>query len=78
MDMKTRKRMLKKVRGKEVFMAVAYSRGQPVLPPRLQHGAPSGRFPALHCSQGGANMAPYKPYHQQNPPRHHRDSGMPR
>ncbi|XP_017593126.1 PREDICTED: putative bifunctional UDP-N-acetylglucosamine transferase and deubiquitinase ALG13 isoform X8 [Corvus brachyrhynchos] len=77
MDMKTRKRMLKKVRGKEVFMAVAYSRGQPVLPPRLQHSAPSARFPALHCSQGGANMALYKPYHQQNPPRHHRDSGMP-
>ncbi|KAM4768024.1 UDP-N-acetylglucosamine transferase subunit ALG13-like isoform 1-T1 [Cyanocitta cristata] len=77
MDMKTRKRMLKKVRGKEVFMAVAYSRGQPVLPPRLQPSAPSARFPALHCSQGGANMALYKPYHQQNPPRHHRDSGMP-
>ncbi|XP_042635660.1 putative bifunctional UDP-N-acetylglucosamine transferase and deubiquitinase ALG13 [Catharus ustulatus] len=76
MDMKTRKRMLKKVRGKEVFMAVAYSRGQPVLPPRLQHSAPSGRFPAIHCSQGGAAMAPYKPYHQQNPPRHHRDSAM--
>ncbi|XP_054372349.1 putative bifunctional UDP-N-acetylglucosamine transferase and deubiquitinase ALG13 [Molothrus ater] len=78
MDMKTRKRMLKKVRGKEVFMAVAYSRGQPVLPPRLQHSAPSGRFPPIHCSQGAAAMAPYKPYHQQNPPRQHRDSGMPR
>ncbi|NXC97628.1 OTUD4 protein, partial [Certhia familiaris] len=78
MDMKTRKRMLKKVRGKEVFMAVAYSRGQPVLPPRLQHSAPSGRFPPVHCSQGGASMVPYKPYHQQNPPRHHRESGMPR
>ncbi|XP_058670340.1 putative bifunctional UDP-N-acetylglucosamine transferase and deubiquitinase ALG13 [Ammospiza caudacuta] len=77
MDMKTRKRMLKKVRGKEVFMTVAYSRGQPVLPPRLQHSAPSGRFPPIHCSQGAAAMAPYKPYHQQNPPRQHRDSGMP-
>ncbi|KAM7043297.1 UDP-N-acetylglucosamine transferase subunit ALG13-like isoform 5-T5 [Acridotheres tristis] len=77
MDMKTRKRMLKKVRGKEVFMAVAYSRGQPMLPPRLQHSAPSGRFPPIHCSQGGPGMAPYRPYHQQNPPRHHRDSGMP-
>ncbi|XP_066190033.1 UDP-N-acetylglucosamine transferase subunit ALG13-like [Sylvia atricapilla] len=77
MDIKTRKRMLKKVRGKEVFMAVAYSRGQPVLPPRLQHGAPSGRFPPVHCSQGGAAMAPYKPYHQQNPPRHHREPGLP-
>ncbi|KAM9269527.1 UDP-N-acetylglucosamine transferase subunit ALG13-like [Cariama cristata] len=79
MDMKTRKRMLKKVRGKEVFMTVAYSRGQPVLPPRLQHSVPSGRSPPVHCSQGGGNMAPYEPYHPQNPPqRHNRGFGMPR
>ncbi|KFQ05203.1 Putative bifunctional UDP-N-acetylglucosamine transferase and deubiquitinase ALG13, partial [Haliaeetus albicilla] len=59
MDMKTRKRILKKVRGKEVFMTVAYSR--------------------VHCSQGGGNMAPYEPYHPQNPPqRHNRGFGMPR
>ncbi|XP_017669812.1 PREDICTED: putative bifunctional UDP-N-acetylglucosamine transferase and deubiquitinase ALG13 [Lepidothrix coronata] len=76
MGMKTRKRMLKKVRGKEVFMTVAYSRGQPLLPPRLQHSVPSGRSPPVHCSQGAANMAPYKPYHQQNPQRHHRGFGM--
>ncbi|XP_010080120.1 PREDICTED: putative bifunctional UDP-N-acetylglucosamine transferase and deubiquitinase ALG13, partial [Pterocles gutturalis] len=75
MDMKTRKRMLKKVRGKEVFMTVAYSRGQPVLPPRLQHSIPSGRSPPVHCSQGGGNMAPYEPYH---PQRHNRGFGMPR
>uniref|UniRef100_A0A8B9Q2A6 N-acetylglucosaminyldiphosphodolichol N-acetylglucosaminyltransferase n=1 Tax=Apteryx owenii TaxID=8824 RepID=A0A8B9Q2A6_APTOW len=79
MDMKTRKRLLKKVRGKEVFMTVAYSRGQPVLPPRLQHGVPSGRSSPVHCSQGGGNMAPYEPYHPQNPPqRHGRGFGMPR
>ncbi|XP_075291388.1 UDP-N-acetylglucosamine transferase subunit ALG13 [Opisthocomus hoazin] len=79
MDMKTRKRMLKKVRGKEVFMTVAYSRGQPVLPPRLQHSVPSGRSPPVHCSQGGGNMAPYEPCHPQNPPqRHNRGFGMPR
>ncbi|XP_075368999.1 UDP-N-acetylglucosamine transferase subunit ALG13 [Mycteria americana] len=79
MDMKTRKRMLKKVRGKEVFMTVAYSRGQPVLPPRLQHSVPSGRSPPVHCAQGGGNMAPYEPYHPQNPPqRHNRGFGMPR
>ncbi|XP_010156437.1 PREDICTED: putative bifunctional UDP-N-acetylglucosamine transferase and deubiquitinase ALG13, partial [Eurypyga helias] len=78
MDMKTRKRMLKKVRGKEVFMTVAYSRGQPVLPPRLQHSVPSGRS-SVHCSQGDGNMAPYEPYHPQNPPqRHNRGFGMPR
>ncbi|XP_010117690.1 PREDICTED: LOW QUALITY PROTEIN: putative bifunctional UDP-N-acetylglucosamine transferase and deubiquitinase ALG13 [Chlamydotis macqueenii] len=79
MDMKTRKRMLKKVRGKEVFMTVAYSRGQPVLPPRLQHSVPSGRSPQVHCSQGGGNMAPYEPCHPQHPPqRHNRGFGMPR
>ncbi|XP_054025781.1 putative bifunctional UDP-N-acetylglucosamine transferase and deubiquitinase ALG13 [Dryobates pubescens] len=77
MDVKTRKRMLKKIRGKEVFMAVAYSRGQPVLPPRLQHSIPSGRSPVL-LSQGGGNMAPYEPYHPQHPPqRHNRGFGMP-
>ncbi|XP_075576715.1 UDP-N-acetylglucosamine transferase subunit ALG13-like [Pelecanus crispus] len=74
MDMKTRKRMLKKVRGKEVFMTVAYSRGQPVLPPRLQHSVPSGRSPPVHCSQGGGNVAPYEPYH---PQRRNRGFGMP-
>ncbi|KGL73757.1 Putative bifunctional UDP-N-acetylglucosamine transferase and deubiquitinase ALG13, partial [Tinamus guttatus] len=59
MDMKTRKRLLKKVRGKEVFMTVAYSR--------------------VHCVQGGGNVAPYEPYHPQNPPqRHGRGFGMPR
>ncbi|XP_075018805.1 UDP-N-acetylglucosamine transferase subunit ALG13 [Calonectris borealis] len=79
MDMKTRKRILKKVRGKEVFMTVAYSRGQPVLPPRLQHSVPSGRSPPVHCSQGGGNMAPYEPYPPQNPPqRHNRGFGMTR
>uniref|UniRef100_G1N3Q3 Uncharacterized protein n=1 Tax=Meleagris gallopavo TaxID=9103 RepID=G1N3Q3_MELGA len=79
MDVKTRKRLLKKVRGKEVFMTMAYSRGQPVLPPRLQHGVPSGRSPPVQCSQGGGNMAPYGPYHPQNPPqRHNRGFGMPR
>ncbi|XP_074003627.1 UDP-N-acetylglucosamine transferase subunit ALG13-like [Numenius arquata] len=76
MDMKTRKRMLKKVRGKEVFMTVAYSRGQPVLPPRLQHS--SGRSPPVHCSQGGGNMAPYEHYPQNPSQRHNRGFGMPR
>ncbi|KAK2528790.1 hypothetical protein Q9233_007073 [Columba guinea] len=78
MDMKTRKRMLKKVRGKEVFMTVTYTRGQPVLPPRLQHSVPSGRSP-VHCSQGGGNMAPYEHCHPQNPPQsHNRGFGVPR
>ncbi|XP_071899204.1 LOW QUALITY PROTEIN: UDP-N-acetylglucosamine transferase subunit ALG13 [Anas platyrhynchos] len=79
MDMKTRKRLLKKVRGKEVFMTVAYSRGQPILPPRLQHGVPSGRSSPVHCSQGGGNLAPYDLCHPQNSAqRHNRGFGMPR
>ncbi|KYO38294.1 putative bifunctional UDP-N-acetylglucosamine transferase and deubiquitinase ALG13 isoform B [Alligator mississippiensis] len=78
MDMKTRKRLLKKVRGKEVYMAVAYSRGQPVLPPRMQHNVPSGRSSPVHCSQPG-NMAPYEQYRPQtSPQRHGRGYGMPR
>uniref|UniRef100_A0A672U4A1 Uncharacterized protein n=1 Tax=Strigops habroptila TaxID=2489341 RepID=A0A672U4A1_STRHB len=79
MDVKTRKRMSKKIRGKEVFMTVSYSRGQAVLPPRLQHGVPSGHSTPLHCSQGGGNMPPYEPYHPQNAPqRHNRGFGMSR
>lgn len=78
MDMKTRKRMLKKIRGKELFMAVAYSRGQPVLPPRLQNNIPSGRSP-VHLSQGGGNMSLYEPCHPQHAPqRHSHGFGMPR
>ncbi|XP_051486576.1 putative bifunctional UDP-N-acetylglucosamine transferase and deubiquitinase ALG13 [Apus apus] len=79
MDIKTRKRLFKKVRGKDAIMSLAYSRGQPVLPPRMQHSVPLGRSRPVHCSQGGVNMAPYEPYHPQNPPqRHHRGFGMPR
>ncbi|XP_009995541.1 PREDICTED: putative bifunctional UDP-N-acetylglucosamine transferase and deubiquitinase ALG13 [Chaetura pelagica] len=79
MDIKTRKRLFKKVRGKDAIMSLAYSRGQPVLPPRMQHSVPLGRSRPVHCSQGGVNMAPYEPYHPQNAPqRHHRGFGMPR
>uniref|UniRef100_A0A8C3RTW0 ubiquitinyl hydrolase 1 n=1 Tax=Chelydra serpentina TaxID=8475 RepID=A0A8C3RTW0_CHESE len=38
MDMKSRKRLFKKVRGKEVYMTVAYSRGQPNSPQRHGRG----------------------------------------
>ncbi|XP_025033829.1 UDP-N-acetylglucosamine transferase subunit ALG13 isoform X1 [Pelodiscus sinensis] len=79
MDMKSRKRLFKKVRGKEVYMTVAYSRGQPVLPPRLQHNVPSGRSSPINCSQSGGNMASYDHYRPQNSPqRHGRGYGMPR
>ncbi|KAM9537957.1 UDP-N-acetylglucosamine transferase subunit ALG13-like isoform 2-T2 [Guaruba guarouba] len=79
MDVKTWKKLPKKIRGKEVFMTVSYSRGQAVLPPRLQHSVPSGHSAPLHCSQGGGNMSPYDPYHPQNTPqRHNRGFGMSR
>nr|XP_032622889.1 putative bifunctional UDP-N-acetylglucosamine transferase and deubiquitinase ALG13 [Chelonoidis abingdonii] len=79
MDMKSRKRLFKKVRGKEVYMTVAYSRGQPVLPPRLQHSVPSGRSSPINCSQNCGNMASYDHYRPQNSPqRHGRGYGMPR
>ncbi|XP_034637376.1 putative bifunctional UDP-N-acetylglucosamine transferase and deubiquitinase ALG13 [Trachemys scripta elegans] len=79
MDMKSRKRLFKKVRGKEVYMTVAYSRGQPVLPPRLQHNVPSGRSSPINCSQSCGNMASYDHYRPQNSPqRHGRGYGMPR
>ncbi|KAM9126902.1 UDP-N-acetylglucosamine transferase subunit ALG13-like [Pangshura tecta] len=79
MDMKSRKRLFKKVRGKEVYMTVAYSRGQPVLPPRLQHNVPSGRSSPINCSQNCGNTASYDHYRPQNSPqRHGRGYGMPR
>ncbi|CAM2119967.1 unnamed protein product [Caretta caretta] len=79
MDMKSRKRLFKKVRGKEVYMTMAYSRGQPVLPPRLQHNVPSGRSSPINCSQSCGNMASYDHYRPQNSPqRHGRGYGMPR
>ncbi|KAJ6657417.1 hypothetical protein lerEdw1_002476 [Lerista edwardsae] len=65
MDIKSRKKLFKKVRGKEVYMTVAYSRGQPILPPRLQHSIPAGRAPPIHCSQTGGHLGPYEHYHSQ-------------
>ncbi|KAL7979960.1 hypothetical protein Chor_004429, partial [Crotalus horridus] len=59
MDIKTRKKLFKKVHGKEVYMTVAYSRGHPILPPRLQHSSPM-----VHCSPNG-HINPYDHYHFQ-------------
>ncbi|KAM6426969.1 UDP-N-acetylglucosamine transferase subunit ALG13-like isoform 1-T1 [Liasis olivaceus] len=77
MDIKSRKKLFKKVRGKEVYMTVAYSRGHPVLPPRLQHSITSDRSPSVHCSQNG-HINPYEHYHFQNSQRTGRGYGMPR
>uniref|UniRef100_A0A8C6IT48 Uncharacterized protein n=1 Tax=Melopsittacus undulatus TaxID=13146 RepID=A0A8C6IT48_MELUD len=71
----TGKKLPKKIRGKEVFMTVSYSRGQAALPPRLQHDVSSRHSTPLHCSQGGGNMPPYEHYHPQNTP-HRRNHGF--
>ncbi|XP_044538783.1 putative bifunctional UDP-N-acetylglucosamine transferase and deubiquitinase ALG13 [Gracilinanus agilis] len=85
LDVKGRKRMLKKVRGKEVFMTVAYSRGEPMLPPRLQHSLHTSRSSSVHCTppNAGAMMAydhlrPQPPPLPPPPPRHSRGFGIPR
>ncbi|MGH0186114.1 UNVERIFIED_CONTAM: hypothetical protein FKN15_027258 [Acipenser sinensis] len=59
-DVRRRRRFYKKARGKE--MAVAHSRGQSGLPPRLQHNIPSGRSSPIHNPPGSTNMAPYEQY----------------
>ncbi|XP_067903082.1 putative bifunctional UDP-N-acetylglucosamine transferase and deubiquitinase ALG13 [Heterodontus francisci] len=67
LDPKSRRRFIKKIRGKQVFMAFAYGRGQSVLPPRLQHNLPSGRSSPLPSPQSG-NFAPYDQYRVPPPP----------
>ncbi|XP_072482680.1 UDP-N-acetylglucosamine transferase subunit ALG13-like isoform X3 [Notamacropus eugenii] len=49
LDMKGQKKMLKKVHGKEVFMTVACSRGETMLPPRLQHSFHNARASPIQC-----------------------------
>ncbi|XP_066570724.1 putative bifunctional UDP-N-acetylglucosamine transferase and deubiquitinase ALG13 [Amia ocellicauda] len=66
-EMRGRRRFYKKARGKEMFMAVAYSRGQPGLPPRLQHSLPSGRSPPLHNPPGPPGPPGLAAYDQYRP-----------
>ncbi|KAG2464022.1 OTUD4 protein, partial [Polypterus senegalus] len=56
-EIRGRKRFYKKARGKEMFMAVAYTRGQSGLPPRLQHSIPSARFSQIHSPSGNSTLA---------------------
>ncbi|XP_055981791.1 putative bifunctional UDP-N-acetylglucosamine transferase and deubiquitinase ALG13 [Sorex fumeus] len=66
MDMKQRKKMFKKVRGKEVYMAMAYSRGDPFIPPRLQHNMHYGHSPPVHYSSAAAgSVIPNEHFHPQ-------------
>ncbi|XP_025789554.1 LOW QUALITY PROTEIN: putative bifunctional UDP-N-acetylglucosamine transferase and deubiquitinase ALG13 [Puma concolor] len=79
MDMKQRKKMFKKVRGKEVYVTMAYGRGDAFLPPRLQHSMHYGHDPSVHYAQTAANVLSNEHFHPQHPPqRQGRGYGMPR
>lgn len=66
MDMKQRKKMFKKLRGKEVYMPMAYSRGDPLLPPRFQHSVHYGHDPAMHYSQTAGDIMASEHFHPQH------------
>lgn len=79
MDMKQRKKMFKKVRGKEVFMTMAYSRGDALLPPRLQHSMHYGHDPPMHYPQTAGSIMSNEHFHpQHSSQRQGRGYGMPR
>lgn len=79
MDMKQQKKMFRKVRGKEMYMSMAYSRGDPFPPPRLQHSMHYGHDSPMHYSQTAGNfMANEHFYPQHSSQRQGRGYGMPR
>ncbi|XP_025227782.1 putative bifunctional UDP-N-acetylglucosamine transferase and deubiquitinase ALG13 isoform X2 [Theropithecus gelada] len=79
MDIKQQKKMFKKIRGKEVYMTMAYGKGEPLLPPRLQHSMHYGHDPPMHYSQTAGNVMSNEHFHPQHPsPRQGRGYGMPR
>ncbi|XP_021573475.1 putative bifunctional UDP-N-acetylglucosamine transferase and deubiquitinase ALG13 [Carlito syrichta] len=77
-DMKQRKRMFKKARGKEAYMTLAYSRGDPLLPPRLQHSMHYGHDSSIHYSQTAGNVSNEHFFPQHSSQRQSRGYGMPR
>uniref|UniRef100_A0A8C5V040 UDP-N-acetylglucosamine transferase subunit ALG13 n=1 Tax=Microcebus murinus TaxID=30608 RepID=A0A8C5V040_MICMU len=79
MDVKQRKKMFKKVRGKEVYMSMAYNRGDSLLPPRLQHNVHYGHDPPMHYSQTTGNIMSSEHFHpQRSSQRQGRGCRMPR
>lgn len=79
-DMRGRRRFFRKSRGKEMLMAVSYSRPQPGLPPRLQP-APGNihpiRSPGLHGPAPPPAGLAYEHYRPHPPPRPPRGYGPP-
>ncbi|XP_052026754.1 putative bifunctional UDP-N-acetylglucosamine transferase and deubiquitinase ALG13 isoform X2 [Apodemus sylvaticus] len=79
MNIKQRKKMFKKFRGKEIYMTMAYSRGDPLLPSRIQHSMHYGHDPLLYYSQAASHlMSSEHFYPQQSSQRQGRGYGMPR
>ncbi|XP_029411883.1 putative bifunctional UDP-N-acetylglucosamine transferase and deubiquitinase ALG13 isoform X2 [Nannospalax galili] len=78
MSMKQRKKFFKKVRGKEIYMTMAYSRGDPLFTPRLEHSVHYGHDPLLHYPQTAGHIMSsehfYSPHSSQ---RQGRGYGMP-
>ncbi|KAL6041395.1 hypothetical protein STEG23_026186, partial [Scotinomys teguina] len=66
MSMKQRKKMFKKVRGKEVYMTMAYSRGDPLSPPRIPHSMHFGHDPLLYYSQTAGHIMSGEHFHPQH------------
>ncbi|XP_036596207.1 putative bifunctional UDP-N-acetylglucosamine transferase and deubiquitinase ALG13 [Trichosurus vulpecula] len=78
LDLKGHKKMLKKIHGKEVLMAMACSRGEPVLPTRFHHSLHAGRAPPIQCPpQSAGSMVQFRPQ-QLPPPRQGRGYGIAR
>lgn len=79
MNVKQRKKMFKKFRGKEIYMTMAYSRGDPIVPPRIQRSMHYGHDPLLYYSQtAGQIMSSEHFYPQHSSQRQGRGCGVPR
>ncbi|XP_036768512.1 putative bifunctional UDP-N-acetylglucosamine transferase and deubiquitinase ALG13 isoform X1 [Manis pentadactyla] len=74
-NMKQRKKMFKKVRGKEIYMTMAYSKGDTSFPPRLQQSMRYGRG---HSQTAGNTMSSEHSHPQHSSQRLSWVYGMPR
>ncbi|CAO2622792.1 Putative bifunctional UDP-N-acetylglucosamine transferase and deubiquitinase ALG13 [Lemmus lemmus] len=66
MNMKQRKKMSKKARGKEIYMTMAYGRGDMLVPPRNQHSMHFGHEPVLYYSQAAGQILSSEPFFPQH------------
>ncbi|XP_073790809.1 putative bifunctional UDP-N-acetylglucosamine transferase and deubiquitinase ALG13 isoform X24 [Danio rerio] len=79
-ELRGRRRFFKKPRGKEMLMAVSFSRPQPGLPPRLQPGPGNihpVRSPGVHSPAPPPPGLIYEHYRPHPPPRQPRGYGPP-